>query len=361
MSMHNVSLPRRGRADTTPGTHWRTWCARVAAAMAMVPMSGCTMELFDPKGSVGEQEKHLILIALGVMLLVVIPVIVLTLVFFWRYRETNTAATYSPKWSHSTRIEVVVWTIPVIIVVALAVMIWETTHKLDPYQPIEPIAADKPPVRVEVVALNWKWLFIYPDYKVATVNKLVLPVDTPVEFKITAESLMNAFFIPQLGSMVYAMSGMQTKLHLIASETGTYAGMSSAYSGPGFSDMHFKAHVTSQGDFDKWVKEAQAVPDTLDAPTYVKLEQPGTAAPVAVYANVMPGLFDAVVGKYMGPMDGGAQGTQGMRVSGNSAIDDIIAAANCRVDGQLDSRALLAQRPEREAGAQPASQRALTE
>nr|WP_246189054.1 ubiquinol oxidase subunit II [Pandoraea anapnoica] len=329
--------------------------------MAMVPMSGCTMELFDPKGSVGEQEKHLILIALGVMLLVVIPVIVLTLVFFWRYRETNTAATYSPKWSHSTKIEVVVWTIPVIIVVALAVMIWETTHKLDPYQPIEPIAADKPPVRVEVVALNWKWLFIYPDYKVATVNKLVLPVDTPVEFKITAESLMNAFFIPQLGSMVYAMSGMQTKLHLIANETGTYAGMSSAYSGPGFSDMHFKAHVTSQGDFDKWVRQAQAVPDTLDAPTYVKLEQPGTAAPVAIYANVMPGLFDAVVGKYMGPMDGRMQGTQGMRVSGNSAIDDIIAAANCRVDGQLDSRALLAQRPEREVGAQPASQRALTE
>lgn len=361
MSMHNVSLTRRGRADTSPGAHWRTWCARVAVAMAMVPMSGCTMELFDPKGSVGEQEKHLILIALGVMLLVVIPVIVLTLVFFWRYRETNTAATYSPKWSHSTRIEVVVWTIPVIIVVALAVMIWETTHKLDPYQPIEPIAADKPPVRVEVVALNWKWLFIYPDYKVATVNKLVLPVDTPVEFKITAESLMNAFFIPQLGSMVYAMSGMQTKLHLIANETGTYAGMSSAYSGPGFSDMHFKAHVTSQSDFDKWVRQAQAVPDTLDARTYVKLEQPGTAAPVAIYANVMPGLFDAVVGKYMGPMDGGAQGMQGMRVSGNSAIDDIIAAANCRVDGQLDSRALLAQRPEREAGAQPASQRALTE
>ncbi|MCI3208811.1 ubiquinol oxidase subunit II [Pandoraea capi] len=356
--MHNVSPTRRGRADTTAGTRWHTWCARLAAAVAMVPMSGCTLELLDPKGSVGEQEKHLILIALGVMLLVVIPVIVLTLVFFWRYRETNTAATYSPKWSHSTRIEVVVWTIPVIIVVALAVMIWETTHKLDPYQPIEPVASKKAPIRVEVVALNWKWLFIYPDYHVATVNKLVLPVDTPVEFKITAESLMNAFFIPQLGSMVYAMSGMQTKLHLIANETGTYAGMSSAYSGPGFSDMHFKAHVTSQGDFDKWVKEAQAVPDTLDAPTYVKLEQPGTAAPVGIYANVMPGLFDAIVGKYMGPMDASSQG---MRVSGNRAIDDIIAAANCRVDGQLDSRALLAQRPERDAGVQPAAQRALTE
>ncbi|WP_150626385.1 ubiquinol oxidase subunit II [Pandoraea captiosa] len=335
--------------------------------MAMVPMSGCTLELLDPKGSVGEQEKQLILIALGVMLLVVIPVIVLTLVFFWRYRETNTDATYSPTWAHSTKIEVVVWTIPVVIVVSLAVMIWETTHKLDPYRPIGSsesgasggqTSGDKAPVRVEVVALNWKWLFIYPDYRVATVNKLVLPVDTPVEFKITAESLMNAFFIPQLGSMVYAMSGMQTKLHLIANETGTYAGMSSAYSGPGFSDMHFKAHVTSQGDFEQWVRQAQTVPDTLDAPTYVKLEQPGTAAPVGIYANVMPGLFDAVVGKYMGPMDGSAPG---MRVSGNSAIDDIIAAANCRVDGQLDSRALLAQRPEREAGAQPASQRALTE
>ncbi|VVE89227.1 Cytochrome bo(3) ubiquinol oxidase subunit 2 [Pandoraea bronchicola] len=357
MSMHNVSPIPRGGADTTPGARWHMWCARVAAAMAVVPMSGCTLELLDPKGSVGEQEKQLILIALGVMLLVVVPVIVLTLVFFWRYRETNTAATYSPKWAHSTKIEVVVWTIPVIIVVSLAVMIWETTHKLDPYRPIEPVASGKPPVRVEVVALNWKWLFIYPDYHVATVNKLVLPVDTPVEFKLTAESLMNAFFIPQLGSMVYAMSGMETKLHLIANETGTYAGMSSAYSGAGFSDMHFNAHVTSRGDFDKWVKEAQAVPDTLDAPTYVKLEQPGTGAPVPIYANVMPGLFDAVVGKYMGPMDGTSQG---MRVTGN-AIDDIIAAANCRVDGQLDRRALLAQRPEREAGVQTAAQRALTE
>ncbi|VVE12546.1 Cytochrome bo(3) ubiquinol oxidase subunit 2 [Pandoraea fibrosis] len=360
MSMHNVSPTRRGRADITSGTRWREGCARIAAAMAMVPMSGCTLELLDPKGSVGEQEKHLILIALGVMLLVVIPVIVLTLVFFWRYRETNTAATYSPKWAHSTKIEVVVWSIPVVIVVSLAVMIWETTHKLDPYRPIEPVATDKPPVRVEVVALNWKWLFIYPDYHVATVNKLVLPVDTPVEFKLTAESLMNAFFIPQLGSMVYAMSGMQTKLHLIASETGTYAGMSSAYSGAGFSDMHFKAHVTSRGDFDEWVRQAQGVPDTLDAPTYVKLEQPGTGAPVAIYANVMPGLFDAIVGKYMGPMDGASQD---MRVTGN-AIDDIIAAANCRVDGQLDSsdrRALLAQRPERDAGTQPGAQRALTE
>lgn len=360
MSMHNVLSAERGRADTTPIARWRTWCARVAAAMAVVPMSGCTLELLDPKGSVGEQEKHLILIAMGVMLLVVIPVIVLTLVFFWRYRETNTAATYSPKWAHSTKIEVVVWSIPVVIVVALAVMIWETTHKLDPYRAIEPVASDKPPVRVEVVALNWKWLFIYPDYHVATVNKLVLPVDTPVEFKLTAESLMNAFFIPQLGSMVYAMSGMQTKLHLIANQTGTYAGMSSAYSGAGFSDMHFKAHVTSRGDFDKWVREAQAVPDALDAPTYVKLEQPGTGAPVAIYANVMPGLFDAIVGKYMGPMDGTSQSMRGA----GSALDDIIAAANCRADGQLgplDRRALLAQRPEREAGVQPAAPRALTE
>lgn len=330
MPMHNVWPASRERADRISGTRWQSWCARAGALFAMLPMSGCTLELLDPKGSVGEQEKHLILIALGVMLLVVVPVIVLTLVFFWRYRESNTAATYSPKWSHSTKIEVVVWTIPVIIVIALAVMIWETTHKLDPYRPIEPVASDKPPVRVEVVALNWKWLFIYPDYHVATVNRLVLPVDTPVEFKLTAESLMNAFFIPQLGSMVYAMSGMQTKLHLIANETGTYAGMSSAYSGPGFSDMHFKAHVTSRADFDKWVHEAQGSPDTLDAPTYVKLEQPGTGVPVPIYANVMPGLFDAIVGKYMGPMDGDMAST-----GARSALDDIIAAANCRVDTQL--------------------------
>ena len=230
------------------------------------------------------------------MLLVVIPVIVLTVYFAWRYRATNTKATYAPKWAHSTTIEVVVWTIPCLIVAFLAVLIWETTHSLDPYKPLESKVA---PVRIEVVALNWKWLFIYPDYGVASVNQLTIPVDTPIEFKLTAESMMNSFFIPQLGSQIYAMAGMQTQLHLIANEPGTYEGLSSAFSGPGFSDMHFDVAATSAEGFADWVSQVKNSPLKLDAANYRSLEQPSIKNPVALYAGVEPGLFDTVVNQYM--------------------------------------------------------------
>jgi cytochrome o ubiquinol oxidase subunit 2 len=254
------------------------------------------MELLNPQGDIGSQEKMLILIALGIMLAVVIPVIALTLYFAWRYRASNTKATYAPKWAHSTSIEIIVWTIPCVIVVFLAVLIWRTTHELDPYRPIE---AQTKPVRVEVVALNWKWLFIYPDYGVASVNKLVLPVDTPVEFKLTAESLMNSFFIPQLGSQVYAMAGMQTKLHLIANTVGTYHGLSAAYSGAGFSDMHFDAVVTDPSSFEGWVALAHRAPRTLDDGTYAQLKQPDVVKEPVAYASVAPGLFEQIVNQYM--------------------------------------------------------------
>jgi cytochrome o ubiquinol oxidase subunit 2 len=259
-------------------------------------LGGCSMVLFDPKGDIGVQEKNLILIALGLMLLVVIPVIALTLYFAWRYRESNTKAKYAPTWAHSTAIEIVVWTIPCIIVATLAVLIWKTTHSLDPYKPLE---SNVKPVRVEVVALNWKWLFIYPDYGVASVNQLALPVDTPVDFRLTAESLMNSFFIPQLGSQVYAMSGMQTQLHLIANSEGTYAGRSSAFSGPGFSDMDFNTVVTSRGEFDAWVAHAKASPKALDVAAYDVLQQPSRKNAVTLYSNVAPGLFDGIVYQYM--------------------------------------------------------------
>jgi cytochrome o ubiquinol oxidase subunit II len=226
----------------------------------------------------------------------VIPVIALTLYFAWRYRASNTGAKYAPTWAHSTTIEVVVWAIPCLIVATLAVLIWKTTHSLDPYKPLE---SDVKPVRVEVVALNWKWLFIYPDYGVASVNELALPVDTPVDFRLTAESLMNSFFIPQLGSQVYAMSGMQTQLHLIANSTGTFAGRSSAFSGPGFSDMNFSTVVTSRGDFDAWVARAKASPQALSVAAYDVLQQPSRKNPVALYSNVAPGLFDGIAFQYM--------------------------------------------------------------
>jgi cytochrome o ubiquinol oxidase subunit II len=265
--------------------------------LLLLALGGCNhLELMNPKGAIGAQEKQLILIALGLMLLVVIPVIVLTLVFAWRYRESNSRATYAPKWAHSTRIEVVVWSIPCVIVAFLAVLIWGTTHSLDPYRPLESNVA---PVNVEVVALDWKWLFIYPDYGVATVNHLAIPVGAPINFRLTSESMMNSFFIPQLGSQIYAMAGMQTQLHLIADEPGTYAGRSSAFSGPGFSDMHFDTVAMPQEQFGAWIRQARNAPVSLDEATYRSLEVPSIKAPATTYASVTPGLFDSIVDRFM--------------------------------------------------------------
>jgi cytochrome o ubiquinol oxidase subunit II len=278
---------------------------RVALPFLLLALGGCNhLELLNPKGAIGAQEKDLILIALGLMLLVVIPVMVLTVYFAWRYRETNIKATYAPKWAHSTRIEVVVWSIPCVIVAFLAVLIWRTTHSLDPYRPLE---SDVAAVNVEVVALNWKWLFIYPDYGIATVNHLAIPAGTPINFRLTSESMMNSFFIPQLGSQIYAMAGMQTRLHLIADEPGTYAGRSSAFSGPGFSDMHFATVAMPREQFDAWIRQAKNAPATLDKATYMSLEQPSIKVLATTYASVVPGLFDSIVDRFMaGRMSAGA-------------------------------------------------------
>jgi cytochrome o ubiquinol oxidase subunit 2 len=260
-------------------------------------LSGCSnIELLNPKGDIGAQERTLILTALGIMLAVIIPVIVLTLVFAWRYRASNTKATYAPKWSHSNALEVVVWGIPCAIILFLAVLVWRTTHELDPYRALD---SKTKPVRVEVVALNWKWLFIYPDYGIATVNQLPIPVGTPIDFKLTSESMMNSFFIPQLGSQIYTMAGMQTQLHLIADASGTYFGESSSFSGPGFSDMNFITTAMPRARFDAWVEQARHAPAKLDRATYTILEKPSSKTPPATYAGVAPGFFGSIVDQYM--------------------------------------------------------------
>jgi cytochrome o ubiquinol oxidase subunit II len=270
------------------------------AALGTAPLAllgGCArLTLLDPKGPIGAQESRLILQALGIMLAVVIPVIVLTLVFAWRYRASNLAAIYAPRWSHSNRIEAVVWTIPCLIVLFLGLQIWQSTRALDPYKPL---VSTRKPVRVEVVALNWKWLFIYPDYGIATVNMLPIPADTPIDFRLTAESMMNSFFIPDLGTQIYAMGGMQTQLHLIASKPGTYPGLSSAFSGPGFSDMHFNAVATDRAAFLAWVRHAQRAPRVLDKAGFAALAAPSSKDRPTVYARVAPHLFDDVVNQYM--------------------------------------------------------------
>ncbi|WP_252769525.1 ubiquinol oxidase subunit II [Ideonella oryzae] len=272
------------------------WLGAGTALLATL-LSGCKGGILDPKGPIGADEKSLILTATFLMLLVVVPVILMTLVFAWKYRASNSAAVYTPKWAHSTKIEVVVWTIPVVIVIGLAILAWETTHKLDPYRPLD---SAKTPIKVDVVALNWKWLFIYPDLGIATVNQLAFPKDTPVNFRITSDVAMNSFFIPQLGGQIYAMAGMETKLHLLANEAGSYDGMSANYSGAGFSGMKFKAIATeTPEDFQAWVAKVKTQATPLDAQAYLALAQPSENNLPAYFTAAEPRLFDAVMHKYM--------------------------------------------------------------
>jgi cytochrome o ubiquinol oxidase subunit 2 len=245
-------------------------------------LSGCSnLDLLNSKGSVGIAERNLIATSTWAMLIVVIPVIAMTLLFAWRYRASNKSAEYRPTWSHSTGIEIAIWTIPTLIILFLGVLTWKSTHELDPYRPLE-----------------WKWLFIYPDLGIASVNQLALPVGTPVNFNITSDSVMNSFFIPQLGGQIYAMAGMQTKLHLIADEPGDYAGESANFSGKGFSDMKFRAIASSPEEFNAWVAKVRASSDRLDMNRYNVVSQPGEKAPVTYFSSVDPKLFHNIIARY---------------------------------------------------------------
>ncbi|WP_433738764.1 ubiquinol oxidase subunit II [Pseudomonas putida] len=264
-------------------------------------LSGCNMTLLNPKGQVGLDERNLIITATLLMLLVVVPVIVMTFLFAWKYRASNTSATYTPKWNHSTKIEIAVWAVPIMIIIALGYVTYKSTHALDPYKPLE---SDVKPVTIEVVALDWKWLFIYPEQGIATVNKIVFPAHTPINFKITSDAVMNSFFIPALGGQIYAMAGMQTKLHLIANENAEMDGISANYSGAGFTGMKFKATATTQEEFDAWVNEVKKAPKKLEQAEYAALAKQSQNNPVELYSSVTPNLFQIIVDKYEGMKPG---------------------------------------------------------
>ncbi|WPP00795.1 ubiquinol oxidase subunit II [Pseudomonas sp. HR96] len=269
--------------------------------LGMLFLGGCNWTLLDPKGQVGIDERNLIYISFALMLLVVIPVIVMAFVFAWKYRASNKDATYTPEWAHSTKIEMVVWGVPLLIIIALGYVTYVSTHHLDPYRPLD---SDVKPVTIQVVALDWKWLFIYPEQGIATVNKIVFPANTPVNFQITSDSVMNSFFIPALGGQIYAMAGMQTKLHLIANENGEFDGISANYSGAGFTGMKFKAVATSQADFDAWVSEVKGAPKQLDSAEYAALAKPSEKNPVELYSSYQPNLFQVILDKYEGMKPG---------------------------------------------------------
>jgi cytochrome o ubiquinol oxidase subunit 2 len=253
--------------------------------------------VFNPKGQVAIDERNLIILATGLMLLVVVPVIVMMFVFAYRYRATNKTARYSPRWASSHKIEAVVWGVPFLIIVILGWVTWHSTHALDPYRPIE---SDTPPINVQVVATDWKWLFIYPDLGIATVNELSLPVHTPVSFTVTSDAAMTSFFIPALGGQIYAMAGMQTKLHLIANETGQFRGIAANYNGPGFSDMHFSTLSMTPADFEAWVAKVKNASRPLDLGSYAELAKPTVAHKITYYSSVEERLFLNIVDKYEG-------------------------------------------------------------
>lgn len=283
------------------GKTWRH-VARFMSLPLVAALGGCNYDLSNyllltPKGPIALDERNLILLSLFLMLLVVVPVIIMTFVFARKYRATNTKATYAPHWDHSHKIETVVWGIPCVIILILGVICWRTSHSLDPAMPLQ--SAEKPMV-IDAVSLDWKWLFIYPDQHIATVNTVEFPVGVPVRFMITSDSVMNSFFIPQLGSQIYAMAGMVARLNLIANESGSYDGLSSNYSGKGFSDMNFQAHAVSPADFDGWVASVKAKGVPLTDDVYAALAKPSENDPVTYYSSADPALFDHIVGKYMG-------------------------------------------------------------
>jgi len=275
--------------------------SRLSLVVPAALFAGCNTVLLHPAGAVAAQQGHLIVVATVLMLLVIIPVMVLTVLFAWRYRKSNTSATYLPDWDHSTQLELVIWAAPLLIIIALGAVTWISTHTLDPYRPLRRIDAaqtitpDTKPLTVEVVALDWKWLFIYPQAGIATVNELAAPVNVPIDFKITASSVMNSFFIPSLAGQIYAMPAMQTELHAVMNQPGDYDGFSANYSGAGFSDMRFKFHGMSAADFDRWVEKAKASGQMLDRARYLELERPSEREPVQRYSSVADGLYESIL------------------------------------------------------------------
>ena len=276
---------------------------RPLSALAIVPfLAGCgQMIVLDPAGDVARQQGDLIVISTLLMLLVIIPVMALTVFFAWRYRAANKEATYKPDWDHSTQLELVIWAAPLLIIICLGAITWVATHLLDPYRPLartdvdKPVVAEVKPLDVNVVALDWKWLFIYPEQGIATVNELAVPVDRPVRFRISASSVMNSFYIPAMAGQIYAMPAMETKLHGVINKPGNFVGFSANYSGAGFSNMRFAVKSLDDAGFDKWIAQAKGAGSTLDRAAYLQLERPSEKVPVRRFATVEPNLFDLVV------------------------------------------------------------------
>lgn len=283
-------------------TKLRSICRGIGVLAMTLFLGGCKFALLNPQGRIAVAEKDLLIDALLLMLIVVIPVMILTLIIAWRYRAKNTKAEYLPTWCHSNVIEAICWGVPLAIIITLATMTWISTHKLDPYKSI--VIKGKKTLTIQVVALNWKWLFIYPKQGIATVNTLTIPTRTPVRFFITADAPMNSIEIPQLAGQIYAMAAMRTQLHLTADHVGTYEGFSTNYSGDGFAGMKFKVHAVKPAQFNRWVGHVRRTAGKrLTLSTYRQLTKDSIRNKPAYYAHVKPGLFERIIDQYIIPAD----------------------------------------------------------
>ncbi|HSX27819.1 MAG TPA: ubiquinol oxidase subunit II, partial [Patescibacteria group bacterium] len=249
--------------------------------LAFVLIKHHDMAVFSPSGIIADKESRLIFTATALMLIIVVPVFLLTIFIAWRYRAGNTKAKYSPDWDHNLAIETLWWVLPLIIIGTLSVVAWRSSYELDPFKKL---SSSEKPMTIQVVALQWKWLFIYPDQDIASVNYVRFPANRPIDFEITADAPMNSFWIPKLGGQIYAMSGMSTHLHLMASETGTFNGSSANISGEGFASMRFTAQASSENDFETWLKDAKKINQDLSLGSYERLAEPSLHNPVAIYS-----------------------------------------------------------------------------
>ncbi|MDE3045975.1 MAG: ubiquinol oxidase subunit II [Verrucomicrobiota bacterium] len=273
------------------------------AWLALLFIEEAPIPVLDPRGWVGVKERDLIVISTLLMLIVIIPVFILTWWITWKYRASNTKAKYDPKWDHSHLAETIWWSVPCAIIVVLGILTWESCHELDPFHPLDAksIQTTEKPIEIQVVALQWRWLFIYPEQKIASMNLVQFPAKRPVHFQITADAPMNSFWIPQLGGQIYAMPGMKTQLHLIADEAGSFRGTSANLSGEGFARMNFVAKSTSPEEFSAWVESVRQSGNVLEWAGYTKLVEPSSDRNVFLYSLGEEGLYDRIIMKYMMP------------------------------------------------------------
>jgi cytochrome o ubiquinol oxidase subunit 2 len=287
------------RRDRT--AYLRQAAARAAVALAPLALTACQPAVLDPQGTVGIAEKTILIDSLAIMLAIVLPTMAATLAFAWWFRASNTRARYLPNFAHSGQLELITWSIPLLTITLLGGVAWVGSHDLDPARPLP---SKNAPLNIQGVSLDWKWLFIYPDQHVASVNELVIPAGTPVHFALTSASVMNAFFIPQLGSMIYTMNAMQTNLNLSADKPGTFYGMSSHFSGDGFSDMHFTVRAVPADQFAAWVQTTRGNGPALDPKAYTDLAKQSQNVAPFTYRAVDDGLFDKILSQALPPGPG---------------------------------------------------------